>query len=139
MSKQTPHQPGDQALVRQMNLSLIMHTLWAESPISRARLSQETKLNKTTVSDLVKELHEHGFVHEIGMQSSGAGRPGTLLSLNPSAGYIVSCEIGVDYLEVLATDFAPNVIWQVKEPTAMEASQSQVLDRMLILLREAVE
>ena len=139
MNRQTTHQTGDQALVRQINLSLIMHTLWAESPISRARLSQKTKLNKTTVSDLVKELNEHGFVREIGTQSSGAGRPGTLLTLNPSAGYIVSCEIAVDYLEVLVTDFAPNVIWQIKEPTAIGASQSEVLDRMLSLLREAVE
>ncbi len=139
MNKQTNRQTGDQSLVRQINLSLIMHTLWAESPISRARLSQKTKLNKTTVSDLVKELNEHGFVREIGTQSSGAGRPGTLLTLNPFAGYIVSCEIAVDYLEVLVTDFAPNVIWQIKEPTAIGASQSEVLARMVSLLKEAVE
>jgi glucokinase-like ROK family protein len=139
MNRQTTHQTGDQALVRQINLSLIMHTLWAESPISRARLSQKTKLNKTTVSDLVKELNEHGFVREMGTQSSGAGRPGTLLTLNPSAGYIVSCEIAVDYLEVLVTDFAPTVIWQVKEPIANGASQSEVLAHMVSLLREAVK
>jgi glucokinase-like ROK family protein len=139
MSRQTTRQTGDQALVRQINLSLIMQTLWTESPISRARLSQKTNLNKTTVSDLVKELNEHGFVREIGMQSSGAGRPGTLLDLNPSAGYIVSCEIAVDYLEVLVTDFAPHVIWQIKEPTSPGASQSEVLERMIALLREGVE
>ena len=139
MSRQTTRQTGDQALVRQINLSLIMQTLWTESPISRARLSQKTNLNKTTVSDLVKELNDHGFVREIGTQSSGAGRPGTLLDLNPSAGYIVSCEIAVDYLEVLVTDFAPHVIWQIKEPTALGASQSEVLERMIALLREGVE
>lgn len=139
MNRQTTHQTGDQALVRQINLSLIMHTLWAESPISRARLSQKTKLNKTTVSDLVKELNEHGFVREMGTQSSGAGRPGTLLTLNPSVGYIVSCEIAVDYLEVLATDFAPQAIWQVKEPIPPGTTQSVVLSRMLELLHEAIE
>lgn len=139
MNTQNTRQTGDQALVRQINLSLIMHTLWAESPISRARLSQKTNLNKTTVSDLVKELSKNGFVREIGTQSSGAGRPGTLLTLNPSAGYIVSCEIAVDYLEVSVTDFAPNVIWQIKEPTLIGATQNEVLDRMLALLRKAVE
>ncbi len=139
MNRQTTYQTGDQALVRQINLSLLMHTLWAESPISRARLSQKTNLNKTTVSDLVKELNEHGFVREIGTQSSGAGRPGTLLTLNPSAGYIVSCEIAVDYLEVLVTDFAPTAIWQVKEPIASGASQSEVLSHMVSLLKDAVE
>jgi len=62
MSKLPIPQTGDQALVRQINLSLIMHALWTDSPISRARLSQKTKLNKTTVSDLINELNERGFV-----------------------------------------------------------------------------
>jgi len=139
MHKQTTHQTGDQTLVRQINLSLIMHALWTDSPISRARLSQKTKLNKTTVSDLVNELNERGFVREIGMQTSGMGRPATLLTLNPAAGYIVSCEIGVGFLEVLVTDFAPKAIWQVKEPTKPGTTQSEILGRMMDLLHEAVE
>ena len=139
MSKQTAHQTGDQALVRQINLSLIMHALWTDFPISRAQLSQKTKLNKTTVSDLINELNERGFVREIGMQTSGTGRPATLLTLNPAAGYIVSCEIGVGFVEVLVTDFAPQAIWQIKEPTKPGAAQSEIIDRVLALLREAVK
>lgn len=139
MHKQNTHRTADQALVRQINLSLIMHTLWTDSPISRARLSQKTKLNKTTVSDLVSELNGYGFVREIGMKSSGTGRPATLLTLNPAAGYIVSCEIGVGYLEVLVTDFAPKAIWQIKEPVEPRTEQAVVLDRMLALLHEAIK
>lgn len=139
MYKHPPYQTGDQALVRQINLSLIMHALWTDSPISRARLSQKTKLNKTTVSDLVNELNQQGFVREIGMQTSGTGRPATLLTLNPAMGYIVSCEIGVGFLEVLVTDFAPKAIWRIKEVTNPGATQSDILDRMMVLLHEAVE
>ena len=139
MRKQGTYQTGDQALVRQINLSLIMHILRTEAPISRASLSQKTQLNKTTVSDLIAELNERGFVRELGIQSSGTGRPATLLALNPSAGYIISCEVAVDFLEVLVTDFAPEVIWQVKEPTAPGTSQSTVIERMLALLHQAVE
>jgi glucokinase-like ROK family protein len=139
MRKQRMYQTGDQALVRQINLSLIMHILRTQAPISRASLSQKTQLNKTTVSDLINELNERGFVRELGMQSSGTGRPATLLTLNPTAGYIVSCEIAVDYLEVLVTDFAPEVIWQIKEPTPPGTSQSVIIERMLALLHEAIE
>ncbi len=139
MRKQERYQTGDQALVRQINLSLIMNILRTQSPISRAGLSQKTLLNKTTVSDLILELSERGFVRELGMQSSGTGRPATLLTLNPDAGYIISCEIAVDYLEVLVTDFAPEVIWQVKEPTSPEKSQLAIIERMLALLHQAVE
>lgn len=139
MRKQRMYQTGDQALVRQINLSLIMHILRTQAPISRASLSQKTQLNKTTVSDLINELNERGFVRELGMQSSGTGRPATLLTLNPTAGYIVSCEIAVDYLEVLVTDFAPEVIWQIKEPTPPGTSQSVIVERMLELLHQAIE
>src|SRR5687768_5201826 len=139
MRKQNNHQTGDLALVRQINLSLIMHALRTDSPISRARLAQKTKLTKTTVSDLIKELNERGFVREIGMQTSGTGRPGTLLTLNPSAGYIVSCEIGVGFVEVLVTDFEPRTIWQIKQPVKPDTAQAEIIHRVLALLHEAVE
>jgi glucokinase-like ROK family protein len=139
MPKQTTYQTGDQALVRQINLSLIMHALWTDSPTSRANLSQRTKLNKTTVSNLISELIERGFVREIGTQTSGTGRPAIQLILNPAAGYIVSCEIGVGYVEVLVTDFAPKAIWQIKEPTKPGAAQDEIIGHVMALLHEAVE
>jgi len=139
MRKPAKYQTGDQALVRQINLSLIMHILRTEAPISRASLSQKTQLNKTTVSDLISELNERGFVRELGMRSSGTGRPATLMTLNPDVGYIISCEIAVDYLEVLVTDFAPEVIWQIKVPTPPGTSQPVVIELMLTLLHQAVE
>ncbi len=116
-----------------------MHALWTDSPISRARLSQTTKLNKTTVSDLINELNERGFVREMGMQTSGTGRPATLLTLNPAAGYIVSCEIGVGFVEVLVTDFGPQTIWQIKEPIKPGTAQDEIISRVLALLHEAVD
>ena len=139
MRKPASYQTGDQALVRQINLSLIMNILRTDAPISRASLSQRTKLNKTTVSDLINELNERGFVRDLGMHSSGTGRPATLLTLNPGAGHIISCEIAVGYLEVLVTDFAPEVIWQAKELTPPNMSQQAILEHLLILLHQAVE
>lgn len=137
MRKTVTYQTGDQALVRQINLSLILHSLRLQAPISRASLSQMTNLNKTTVSDLINELNERGFVKELGMQSSGTGRPATLLTLNPEAGYIVSAEIGVGFVEVLVTDFEPTVIWQIKEPIAPETSQEAILEHLVTLLHQA--
>ena len=139
MRKPATYQTGDQTLVRQINLSLIMNILRTDAPISRASLSQKTKLNKTTVSDLINELNERGFVRDLGMHSSGTGRPATLLTLNPGAGHIISCEIAVGYLEVLVTDFAPEVIWQAKELTPPNMSQQAILEHLLILLHQAVE
>jgi glucokinase-like ROK family protein len=139
MQKRETYQTGDQALVRQINLSLVMNILRTQAPISRAALAQATGLNKATVSDLVFDLMERGFIREVGMKSSGTGRPATLLTLHPAAGFIVSCEIAVDFIEVLVTDFAPEVVWQVKERISPEQGQQAILERTLALLFQAIE
>jgi len=128
--------------VRQINLSVIMHHLRENAPISRAALAETTGLNKTTVSSLVRELIERQFVREVGFESSGsrrgAGRLAVLLTLDPGAGFIVSAEIGVDFLSVVCTNFAPEIIWRQKETITPDVGQHVILDRVLALLRQAV-
>lgn len=129
---------GDQALVREINLSVIMRRLLEHASLSRASLAEVTGLNKSTVSSLVHELIAMGFVHEVGQTSSGVGRPSTLLELNPRAGYIVSCELGVDFISVICANFSGEVFWRVKENTAGSQGQGAIIERTLALLRQAV-
>ncbi len=133
------YRTGDQALVREINLSVIINHLRTNAPISRAALAETTGLNKTTVSSLVNELIERQFVQEIGLASSSAGRPATLLKLNPTAGFIVSCEIGTYFILVICTDFSPKVIWRHQEPFDFELGQHAIIERMLAILNLAIE
>jgi DNA-binding IclR family transcriptional regulator len=75
MPQQGRYRTGDQALVRQMNLSVIMHHLRENGSLSRATLAEISGLNKTTVSSLVQELIDQRFIEEVGLNSAGAGRP----------------------------------------------------------------
>jgi len=133
------YRTGDQALVREINLSVIMNRLRTNAPISRAALAETTGLNKTTVSSLVNELIERQFVQEIGLTSPSSGRPAILLKLNPTAGFIVSCEIGVDFILVICTDFAPEIIWRHDEHIDPTIGQHAILDRALAILHQAIE
>jgi glucokinase-like ROK family protein len=139
MSQAGRYRTGNQALMREMNLSVIMHHLREHAPISRAALAEMTGLNKTTVSSLVSELIEQEFVRELGLTLTGSGRPATLLELNPAAGYIVSAEIGVDFISAICTNFAVEVIWRHKESTRRAMGRAAMIDRTLTLLRHAVE
>ncbi len=132
---------GDQSLVRQINLSVIMHQLRKNAPVSRAALAQTTGLNKTTVSSLVHELIQRKFVREVGYESPGrgAGRLAMLLTLNPDAGYIVSAEIGVDCISVICTNFTPEIVWRSQVNINGTMSQRVMLDHALALLHQAVE
>jgi len=133
---------GDQALVRQINLSVIMHHLREKAPISRAELATVTGLNKTTVSSLVRELIDRQFVREVGFEEpgsrQGAGRLAVLLTPDPAAGFIVSAELGVDFILVTTANFAPEIIWRYKEAISPDMGQHVIIDRLLALLHQAV-
>ncbi len=139
MSSRTRPRTGDQTLVREINLSVIMRRLLEHASLSRASLAEVTGLNKSTVSSLVQQLIDMNFVHETGFSSSGVGRPPIMLELNPQAGYIVSCELGVDFISVLCANFGGEVIWRMKENTVGAQGQDAIMSRVLALLHQAAD
>lgn len=134
----TRFRTGDQALVREINLSIILNTLRDNAPLSRAQLAAKTGLNKTTVSSLVRELIDRQFVREIGYGRSGGGRPAMMLELNPGAGYIIGVEIGVDFILVILTDFTAHVLWRWQEEISPDQLPETILNRAINATRTAV-
>jgi glucokinase-like ROK family protein len=135
MSK--PFRTGDQALVRELNRSIILNQLRTHTH-SRADLAAITGLNKTTVSSLINELLAHRFVREIGSNPSAGGRPAVLLELNPAAGDIIGVEIGVGYLNVVLTDFCAGILWKRQALFTESDSQPQVMQYAITLVQQAI-
>ena len=129
---------GDQALIREINLSIILNVLRDRSPLSRAALAVATGLNKTTVSSLVQQLIDANLVSESGVGKNITGRPGILLQLNAHAGGMIGVEIGVDFISVILTDFAAHIVWRHQERTDRHDSQTVILQHALKLIKTAV-
>ncbi len=138
MSKLTYLRTGDQTLVREINLSLIMRCLHQHAPISRATLAEMTGLNRSTVSRLVNELISHQFVREVGFTSARIGRPSIQLELNSHVGYIVSAEVAADFILVICTSFTSKIICEHKENIPGGIGQQAIMNRLLAVLRQAV-
>jgi glucokinase-like ROK family protein len=62
-----------------------------------------------------------------------------LLTLDPAAGFIISGEIGVDFISVICTSFSPDIIWRHKEKINPEMGQRKIIDRALAILSQAVD
>ncbi len=103
-------------------------------PLSRAELSDVTGLTRSTVSSVINRLLSHCFVHEIGLQHSGRGRPGMLLALHPDAGCAVGVEIGVNFISVILTDFVAHILKRQRVATSGEEEQ-EVTSRRILLRR----
>jgi len=125
-----PKPTADQLLVRKLNTSLILNTLRLHSPISRAELAKQTGLNRSTVSSIVSELMEGQLIQETELQKDRVGRPGMSLELNPNGGAVIGVEIGVDFIQLILTDFIAQPLWQIRVdipfPTEQDVFLSQV-------------
>lgn len=131
---------ANQVLVREINLSIIRNALRELSPCSRAALAAATGLNKTTVSSLVRQLMDARFISEVGAhQTKDTGRPGILLALNPKAGCMIGVEIGVDFISVILTNFAVEIVWRRYNQTNPHDGQPSIIQRTLQLIRTAVK
>lgn len=130
---------ADQALVRELNLSLALRYVHNEAPVSRAQIAAITGLNKSTVSSLVDDLMERKLIHEIGTNSGVTGRPATLLEINPRAGCIVGVELGVDFVAAALTEFTGKIIWREKIISNPAQTQEQMIAQTLALVGQAIQ
>ncbi|MET3849477.1 ROK family transcriptional regulator [Paenibacillus sp. OAE614] len=84
---------GNQQMLREINVSTLLHMIFEHGPISRVELSRKTKLSPTTVSVLIEELIREQLVHETGMAGKGVGRKMTLLNIRADGGYVIGVDI----------------------------------------------
>jgi predicted NBD/HSP70 family sugar kinase len=131
---------ADHVSLRRNNLSVVLRHVRDLGPRSRARIAEETGLNKATVSSLVAELVERGLLREGSADSSRAlGRPGLLVELDGSGVCGVGGEINVDYLAVSALDLTGAVVLEKRVPVDVaHLDPSTTLDRFADLVQEAV-
>lgn len=102
--------------IRNQNEALVLKSIIEQDPISRASLSEHTKLNKASISSIVKTLMDDHLVFETGIGDSSAtgGRKPILLEFNSKAGTILSVDLGHDSIDLIATYLNGEVIHEAK-------------------------
>ncbi|MFP4344829.1 MAG: ROK family protein [Anaerolineales bacterium] len=129
---------GDQMLIRKMNTSIVLDCLRMHAPLSRANLAERTGLNRSTISSIVSDLIDQTLVRETEYQSSGVGRPGMSLELDPRGGCAVGVEIGVDFISIILTDFVADVLWRRRVPSDSAEGQEVIVKRAEELVAQAL-
>jgi predicted NBD/HSP70 family sugar kinase len=108
-----PHMPvtGDQQLLKQLNRMAVVRQVSTEPGLSRAALSEVLGLTKSTVSLLVRDLVDEGWLTESELLVTGeVGRRATPLHLDPSRLALLGAELGVDEARVVATNLLGEVL-----------------------------
>ena len=76
-----------------------------EGDYSLADLSKELNTSIPTITKLVGELIEDGFLKEVGKMDTNGGRRPSVYGLNPDAGYFVGVDTRRNYISYAVTDF----------------------------------
>jgi predicted NBD/HSP70 family sugar kinase len=108
-------------------------------PRSRAKVADETGLNKATVSSLVLELVERGLLAEGEAERGAVGRPGQAIEIDGGGAFALGVEINVDYIAALAMDLRGHVIAERRvaldtshmDPSPVLRELSKVVNKLL--------
>lgn len=95
-----------------MNRSVLLRLLRAQPGLSRARLASESGLTKSTVSLLVRELIDEGWLSEAGTTvADGLGRPSTPLRINVGVRALMGVEIAVETVRLVCVSLQGEVLY----------------------------
>jgi glucokinase-like ROK family protein len=132
------HQTADQESIRKVNTSLVLNALRLHAPISRAELATITKLNRSTITNIVNVLIEDGLVLELDVMEPKIGRPGIALALRPEGGAVIGVEIGVGFISVILTDFVANILWREWIEFSLVKPQIEIISEAEKLIDQAI-
>ena len=77
---------------------------------SIAELSKHTGTSVPTVTKLIGELIEEGFLIDLGKLGTSGGRRPSIYGLNPLAGYFIGVDVGKHSASFAVTDFKGEIV-----------------------------
>lgn len=95
--------------IRDINRQIVLNYVREKGPISRADISRETDLQRSTISLIVNELRSFGLIEEVFGESSG-GRPPALLTLPTTKPIAIGIDLGTVKTTVATCDLTGRII-----------------------------
>ncbi|MGE5673852.1 MAG: ROK family protein [Mycobacterium leprae] len=130
--------PAGPELIRAINKQRVLQLIRSAGPLSRADAAEQTKLTRPTISAVVTELLDEGWVEEMGTGESSGGRPPILLRFNPRARWVIGAELGAGHVRAVLSDLSGEVVYRVKHRVESSSAVREV-GRLESAVRELLE
>lgn len=98
----------------------IIHYYIANGDATIADLCKEMDLSIPTVTKLVGDLLDEGYILDFGKQETSGGRKPNIYGLNPESGYFVGVDVHRDSVNVAAVDFKGKFVSLEEVPYNLE-------------------
>ncbi len=131
---------ADPKIVRRLNKTAILEAVRGnQKGISRAEAARLTTLSRATVSAIVDELLNSGVVLEAGIGVFHAGRPPTLLQLNPDAGRVIGIDVGASHVFVVIADLKGRSLAETETSFDITAGPEAGLDNIYLAVEATLK
>lgn len=107
-------------------------------PISRVGIYDLTKIRRTTISFITRELLEDGRLIVVGRSNNPLGRKQVLLQLNPEFGFIVGIEFDDKQVVAGVLNLHPQVKRSVSEPTNLSEGKEGLVRQLQAIVPRVI-
>lgn len=111
----------------------VLRLIWREHQISRAEISRQLDLSRSTVTEIIKEILPTGLVAEVGIGKSSGGRKPILLQFQDDAKVILGIDIGATHVSVAMTNLRGKLLlWKERNFPVREDAEGtyKVIDEL---------
>jgi predicted NBD/HSP70 family sugar kinase len=122
--------------IRYINRQIVLNYVREKEPISRAEISHETELQRSTVSLIVEELKNEGLIYEVEGESTG-GRPPNLLKLRAAGCIAIGVDLGTAQTTVATGDLVGRVLR--RETFQTDPDLQTTFDRIVSCIHDFIE
>ncbi|HET7627316.1 MAG TPA: ROK family transcriptional regulator [Bacillales bacterium] len=96
-------------LLKKINERKIFNAIYESEIISRAELARKLDLALPTVSRIVDDLLERGWLQSVGIGDSSGGRPPSLVKIDPEGAGVIGVDLGRESVRIIYADLLAQV------------------------------
>lgn len=116
----------------------LLQTLHRQGNASRLQLARTLDISNSRVCDLVEEMVGEGLLLEQSVNGDRRGRRGVAVRLNPEHGHVLGFDMEAKRLRLVVTDFAGQVVWQVRRPLKVTRDRASLERELLSFLDDGL-
>ena len=102
---------------------------------SISELSKNLNTSVPTVTKLIQELIDEGFMIDLGKQGTSGGRRPSIFGLNPAAGYFIGVDIRHSHASIAVTDFKGDIVSFTDNIPFILESKEESIRRISVAVR----
>lgn len=104
---------ANQEFGRPYNRRIVLESIRRDAPTTRGRIAQSVGLTVQTVSTIIRELEEQGFILSVREEPKGRGLPPTTLRINPEGGFAVGVHLTPLGIDVALVNLGGDIVGSI--------------------------